>query len=70
LDESFKSHPLGLLAFTMIAGYLTTAFLGAMAAWKAARKLLAQWNPPVFASVSAFASQIRNIWRKAGRGKS
>jgi fumarate reductase subunit D len=69
LDESFNSHPLGALAFVMIAGYLTAAFLGAMAAWKTARKLLAQWSPPASGSVSAFASQIWNIWRKAGRGK-
>ena len=67
LDESFRSRPLGALAFVMIAGYLTTAFLGAMAAYRTARRLSPDWSPPVPASVAPLADRMRNLWRKTDR---
>lgn len=67
LDESFRSRPLGALAFVMIAGYLTTAFLGAMAAYRTARRLSPDWSPPIPASVAPLADRMRNLWRKTDR---
>ena len=67
LDESFQSRPLGGLAFVMIAGYLTTAFLGAMAAYRTARRLSPDWSPPIPASVAPLADRMRNLWRKTDR---
>ena len=67
LDESFRSRPLGALAFVMIAGYFTTAFLGAMAAYKTARRRSPDWSPPVPASVAPLAKSMRDLWRKTDR---
>jgi hypothetical protein len=67
LDESFRSRPLGALAFVMIAGYFATAFLGAMAAYKTARRLSPDWNPPVPASVAPLLKNARKLWRKTDR---
>ena len=69
LDASFHSDPPGPLAFAMIAGYFTTAFLGAMAAYKTVRSLSAQWTPPAQGSATAFLNPMRNVWRNGGAGK-
>jgi len=69
LDESFHSYPPGLLALATIAGYLTTAFLGAIAAYKTARRFSSRWSPPGRGRATSPFDPIRNVWRQGSREK-
>jgi hypothetical protein len=67
LDESFRSNPPGSLALVMIAGYLTTAFLGAIAAYKTARRFSPRWRPPLPWTTAQFINRARNFLHKRSR---
>jgi hypothetical protein len=69
LDASFGSNPIGPLAFVMIAGYFTTAFLGAMIAYKMARGFSKRWRATGSDGTTLSLNPIRDAWRKCGVAK-
>jgi hypothetical protein len=61
LDDSFNSRPFGALAFLMVAGYFTTAFFGAFAAFKTARNLSRRRIVSIRRAATAFVRAARNF---------